>query len=58
MDYHGLSYDVVEVNSMRRKEIRFSQYKKVPIVVCQIDGDKYIVSSYVVGFNFTGTMLD
>ena len=36
LDFHGFSYDVVEVNSLRRSEIKFSKYKKVPILVCNI----------------------
>jgi len=37
LDYHGFSYDVIEVNSVMRSEIRWSKYKKVPIVLCQGD---------------------
>jgi len=37
LDYHGFSYDIVEVNSVWRSEIRWSKYKKVPIVVCDSD---------------------
>ncbi|GMR33858.1 hypothetical protein PMAYCL1PPCAC_04053, partial [Pristionchus mayeri] len=33
LDYHGFSYEVVEVNPMTRSQIKFStDYKKVPIV--------------------------
>ncbi|XP_033741534.1 prostaglandin E synthase 2-like [Pecten maximus] len=38
LDYYGLSYDVVEVNSVVRSEIKWSQYKKVPILVFQAEG--------------------
>jgi len=34
LDYQGFSYDVVEVNSVRRSEIQWSKYKKVPIIRC------------------------
>ena len=30
LDYYGISYDVVEVNSVKRTEIKWSKYKKVP----------------------------
>ena len=41
LDYFGLSYDVIEVNSVLRKEVKWSKYKKVPIVVVE-SGDKVI----------------
>jgi len=41
LDYFGLSYDVIEVNSVLRKEVKWSKYKKVPIVVVEA-GDKVI----------------
>lgn len=34
MDYYGFSYDVVEVNSVWRSEIKWSDYPKVPVLVC------------------------
>lgn len=33
LEYYGLEYSIVEVNPLTRKEIKFSQYKKVPITV-------------------------
>ncbi|XP_033099146.1 prostaglandin E synthase 2-like [Anneissia japonica] len=33
LDYHGLSYNIVEVDPIFRKEIKFSEYRKVPILV-------------------------
>ena len=44
LDYFGFNYDVVEVNSVMRTQVKWSKYKKVPIVVVQ-DGDKVIQSS-------------
>ncbi|XP_062938106.1 prostaglandin E synthase 2 [Cynocephalus volans] len=38
LDFHALPYQVVEVNPVRRAEIKFSSYRKVPIVVVQ-EGD-------------------
>lgn len=35
LDYYGISYDVVEVNPVLRKQISWSEYKKVPIVVAK-----------------------
>ena len=42
LDYFGLSYDVIEVNSVLRKEVKWSKYKKVPIVVVEA-GDKVMI---------------
>jgi hypothetical protein len=39
LDYFGLSYDVVEVNSVLRTQVKWSTYKKVPILVVEA-GDK------------------
>lgn len=33
LDYHQLPYEVVEVNPLMRKEIKFSPYRKVPILL-------------------------
>ncbi|XP_076247537.1 prostaglandin E synthase Su(P) [Calliopsis andreniformis] len=37
LDYYGLSYDVVEVDPVLRKEISWSSYRKVPILLTQTD---------------------
>lgn len=34
LDYHGISYKVIEVNPLFRREIKFSKYRKVPFIVC------------------------
>ena len=36
LDYYGYSYDIVEVNSISKKQINWSDYKKVPIVAVQV----------------------
>ena len=33
LDYYGIDYEIVEVNPLTRKEIAFSKYRKVPIVI-------------------------
>ncbi|TRY79215.1 hypothetical protein TCAL_17373 [Tigriopus californicus] len=35
LDYYGLSYDVIEVNSVTRTQVKWSDYKKVPILVAE-----------------------
>lgn len=41
LDYFGFNYDVIEVNSVMRKQVKWSKYKKVPILVVE-SGDKVI----------------
>lgn len=36
MDYYGISYDVIEVDPVLRREISWSSYKKVPILLVQV----------------------
>jgi glutaredoxin len=38
LDYHGFTYDVVEVNPVMRQQMRWSTYKKVPILLAKVDG--------------------
>ncbi|CAB3377277.1 Hypothetical predicted protein [Cloeon dipterum] len=38
LDYHGFSYDVIEVNPVMRQQMRWSTYKKVPILLAKVDG--------------------
>ena len=42
LDYYGINYEIVEVNPLFRREIKFSKYRKVPFIVC---GDDVQVSS-------------
>lgn len=37
LDYYGINYEIVEVNPLFRKEIKFSKYRKVPFIVCSDD---------------------
>ncbi|CAA7391429.1 unnamed protein product [Spirodela intermedia] len=43
LDYHDIPYKVVEVNPLSKKEIKWSEYQKVPILV--VDGEQLINSS-------------
>jgi microsomal prostaglandin-E synthase 2 len=38
LDYHDIAYKVVEVNPMGKKELKWSEYKKVPVLV--VDGEQ------------------
>jgi len=55
LDYYGIEYEKVEVNPVSRKEIKFSDYRKVPIVKSdnhQINDSSLIISvlkSYIIG---------
>ncbi|XP_034027104.1 prostaglandin E synthase 2 [Thalassophryne amazonica] len=48
-DYYGLLYEVVEVNPLMKHEIKWSSYRKVPIVmvdgVVQLNDSSVIISS-------------
>lgn len=37
LDYYGISYDVVEVDPVLRQSIKWSEYKKVPILVAKLE---------------------
>ncbi|CAK9811084.1 Prostaglandin E synthase 2 [Anthophora plagiata] len=37
LDYYGISYDVVEVDPVLRREISWSSYKKVPILLTKVE---------------------
>ncbi|KAI7749583.1 hypothetical protein M8C21_021885, partial [Ambrosia artemisiifolia] len=43
LDYYDVPYKVVEVNPLSKKEIKWSDYKKVPILV--VDGERLEDSS-------------
>lgn len=43
LDYHDIPYEVVEVNPLSKKEIKWSDYKKVPILT--VDGEQLVDSS-------------
>ena len=35
LEYYGIAYNVVEVNPLFRREIKFSKYRKVPFIVSE-----------------------
>ncbi|XP_041050071.1 prostaglandin E synthase 2 isoform X1 [Carcharodon carcharias] len=51
LDFHSLPYKIVEVNPVLRKEIKFSSYRKVPILIgddgeiVQINDSSVIISA-------------
>lgn len=40
LDYYGIDYEKVEVNPLMKREIKFSDYRKVPIVI--VDGEEQV----------------
>lgn len=42
LDYYGLSYDVVEVDPVLRTQMKWSEYKKVPILLAGIGDGQYL----------------
>ncbi|XP_076007256.1 prostaglandin E synthase 2 [Genypterus blacodes] len=49
LDFHGLPYEIIEVNPVMRKEIKWSTYRKVPILMVdskvQLNDSSVIISS-------------
>ncbi|XP_018319954.1 prostaglandin E synthase 2 [Agrilus planipennis] len=41
LDYYGISYDVIEVDPVLRQSIKWSPYKKVPILLVNVGENKY-----------------
>ena len=57
MDYVGASYDVVEVDSVRRNELKWSKYKKVPVVVVEKPAqDDFVVNFIILDFSVSDTV--
>ncbi|KAM6931220.1 prostaglandin E synthase 2 isoform 2-T2 [Xenentodon cancila] len=46
LDYYGVPYEIVEVNPVMRQEIKWSVYRKVPILM--VDGDLQLNDSSVI----------
>ncbi|KAF8780716.1 hypothetical protein HU200_001321 [Digitaria exilis] len=46
LDYHDIPYKIVEVNPLSKKEIKWSDYKKVPILT--VDGEQLVDSSDII----------
>ncbi|KAK1296554.1 hypothetical protein QJS10_CPB15g00395 [Acorus calamus] len=46
LDYNNISYKVVEVNPISKKELKWSDYKKVPILV--VDGEQLVDSTEII----------
>lgn len=46
LDFYGVKYDIVEVDPIMRRELKFSEYRKVPILVQKDSKGNEIVSCY------------
>lgn len=46
LDYYDLPYKIIEVNPISKKELKWSEYKKVPVVV--VDGEQMVNSSDII----------
>jgi len=63
LDFYGLDYEIVEVNPVSRKEIAFSEYRKVPFVKSekyQINDSSLVISvlkSNILSKDDVGTLL-
>ncbi|XP_061460226.1 prostaglandin E synthase 2 [Rhineura floridana] len=48
LDYHQLPYEIVEVNPVMRQEIKFSTYRKVPILLTNTESTLQLNDSSVI----------
>ncbi|GJY29458.1 prostaglandin E synthase 2 [Tanacetum coccineum] len=46
LEYNDIPYKIVEVNPMNKKEIKWSEYKKVPIL--KVDGEQMVNSTDII----------
>ncbi|CDP08899.1 unnamed protein product [Coffea canephora] len=53
LDYYDIPYKIVEVNPLSKKEIKWSAYKKVPILM--VDGEQMVDSSAIIDKLFQKT---
>lgn len=56
MDFAGLTYNIVEVNPVTKKQLGWSAYKKVPIVIVKVK-DGYQVGVYLIPINIKSKYL-
>ncbi|XP_011407993.2 PREDICTED: prostaglandin E synthase 2-like isoform X1 [Amphimedon queenslandica] len=54
LNYYGLQYQIVEVNPLSRKEIKFSKYKKVPLLTA---GDVQVNDSSLIASVLRSSMI-
>jgi len=56
LDFHQIPYTVIEVNPLSKSEVRFSSYKKVPLLVvngeCQLVDSSKIITAISNHYNF------
>ncbi|RWS25785.1 prostaglandin E synthase 2-like protein [Leptotrombidium deliense] len=43
LDYYGIPYNLVEVNPVFRSQIKFSNYRKVPIILVDKEGEEDLI---------------
>lgn len=56
LDYYQIPYKIVEVNPINKKEIKWSDYKKVPILI--VDGEEMVDSSDIINRLFEKIRVD
>lgn len=55
LDARGISYEVVEVDAVLRQAIKWSGYKKVPIVLAKVDGGYQVHNPLHFGITLYGS---
>ncbi|RWS11411.1 prostaglandin E synthase 2-like protein, partial [Dinothrombium tinctorium] len=43
LDYYGIPYNVIEVNPVFRQQLKFSNYRKVPILIVDKRGEEHLL---------------
>ncbi|KAH9361671.1 hypothetical protein HPB48_005176 [Haemaphysalis longicornis] len=47
LDFYGIPYNVVEVDPVLRQQLKFSEYKKVPILLVEEAGNCWVCDCFV-----------
>ena len=42
LEANKIPFEIVEVHPITKKEMKFSEYKKVPVVMAEYDGNNYV----------------
>lgn len=50
LDSRGISYEIVEVDAVLRQAIKWSGYKKVPIVLAKVEGGYQVTIYFIIVF--------
>lgn len=58
LNYYNIPYEIIEVNPLTRSEIKFSKYRKVPIVIANDVQVHLLMSHLIIALILTCNMVD